>query len=122
MFGIKHYNREAFRKKFFRYRVMFLIALAVFFAFFLGEVLLFGSGSFSGFAGEIPFARFAARLFVKEAVLFLGVFLLGVTVYSPVLQFVLPACRGIFAGFAFSAVVGEMKKENVLALILLAAL
>jgi hypothetical protein len=65
---------------------------------------------------------FAALLFVKEAALYLAVFLTGVTVYGPVLQFALPACRGILAGFAFSAVVGKADGENVLALILPAAL
>ena len=122
MFGIKHYNKEAFRKKFHRYRILFFVALAVFFSFFLGEILLFGSGSFSGFAGEMSFARFAARLFVKEAVLYLVAFLMGVTLYAPVLQFALPACRGILAGFAFSALLGLSAKEKAMSLFLLAAI
>lgn len=110
---LRHYNKEAFRKKFRRYRILFFVSFAVFLCFLILEILLFGSGNQGGFAGEMTFARFAARLFVKEATLYLIVFLMGVTVYAPMLHFVFPALRGIFAGFAFSSLFCVLSENNL---------
>ena len=99
---IKKYNRARFREKFRRFRIWFLILAAVFLFSLAGELFFFGDMGYIYDRGSGTFSAFFSDLFTGELLLFLTVFLFGVTLYAPVLGFLSVAGRGLFSGFCLS--------------------
>ena len=119
---IKKYNRARYREKFRRYRILYWILAIVFFASLAGEMFWFGDLDYCYTARRVSFSAFFSDLFAGEALLFLAVFLFGVTLYAPVFGFVGTAARGAFSGFCLSVLCGDLQSGKRVWILILSAL
>ncbi|MBR4288760.1 MAG: hypothetical protein IKT50_04925 [Clostridia bacterium] len=90
------------KKRYRRYETLFYVFLGVFFLAVALELFLFGEEGRILWQKTQTFPVFY-RLFSLEAVLFLGTFLLGITVYSAAFSFVSLAARGFFSAYILSS-------------------
>lgn len=115
----KTYNRARYREKFHRYRVFFALTALVFLAAFAAEIVLYGNLDFSYQWQKSNFLSFFSELFAGELLVFLALFLFGVTLYAPAFGFLCAAARGAFSGFCLSVLFAELEgKRSVLLFIL----
>ena len=105
---IKKYNRARYREKFRRYRIFYWILVLIFLASLVGEIFWFGDFGFHYEVEEVSFLPFFSDLFAGEALIFLFLFLFGVTLYAPVFGFVTAAARGAFSGFCLSVLSSDL--------------
>ena len=115
----KTYNRTRYREKFHRYRVFFALTVIVFLAACIAEIVLYGNLNFSYQWQKSDFLAFFSELFAGELLVFLALFLFGVTLYAPAFGFLCAAARGAFSGFCLSVLFAELEgKSSVLLFIL----
>lgn len=85
-----------------RYRQWFFVFFFVFLLSGAGQFFLVGSDSWRAIPCETEFLSFLQPVLTVEMILILLTFLFGVTLYSPVLSFLIAAFRGVVSGFVLS--------------------
>ncbi|MBR2634652.1 MAG: hypothetical protein IKD31_03630 [Clostridia bacterium] len=98
----KYYNKEAFRKKFSRYRHLFFLSSLVFFLSAAAEAWLYGSGGKAAVAYPVVFSQLFCRLLTEELLWYLAAFFLGITVYAPFFHVAASALKGAFGAYTLS--------------------
>jgi len=119
---LKHYDFEKFGEKFKRYRMLYLAGIAVFFLSAASEMVLIGSAGFTADAAAGIFRDRFMSVFLWEEIGYGMVFLLGITVYAPFIQYGAMLFRGVVSGFLLSVSFGSVKGTESLILFFILAL
>lgn len=111
---LKHFDKTLIRQRYGRYRLFFFLSFSLFLLSLVGEMFLFGAGGYAlGEGGEVSFSPLFVTLFTGEAIFYLISFLLGITVYAPVVLFLFSLLRGVFSGFVLSTLAASFPQSGL---------
>ncbi len=111
MFRLQKYDRARFAARFGKFRTVFVVGFSLLLASCLVTAFLFRAPA-AVLSGSVSFWPLFRTLLTRNMLMFTLIFLLGVTVYAPVLQIVVLLLQGFFGGFTFSSLASALGSKG----------